>query len=207
MKQEKWYSKTEEEVIKELNASRSGLSEKEAKARLEVYGPNVLPKGKQKNVFQVFLSQLKDPIVIVLLITTVISIIIQEYVDAFFILIVILLDAVLGTFQEWKAEKSAASLQDMVKVKLLILRDQTEIEIDSEKLVPGDIVFLEPGNKVSGDIRLLESHNLTVDEAFLTGESIASNKNTELITKDVNPSEQYNMWVSSSQLVFIRKLD
>lgn len=190
---EDMYQMETEEIIKITNSKIDGLSEREAKERLKNNGLNKLPTKKEDSVITMFLKELKSPIIYILLITTILSFVIGEIIDGIFILIVILADAILGTFQEWKAEKNSLALQNLIKVETRVIRSGKEKLIDSEKLVVGDIVLLSPGDKVSADLRLIESSNLTIDEAILTGESIASNKNCLVIKDKRSISDMDNM--------------
>jgi P-type E1-E2 ATPase len=113
--------------------------------------------------------------------------------DAVFILLVIVINSGLGTYQEYSAEKSAEGLKSLLKINAKVKRDKEKIEVPSEELVPGDIVLLESGIKVPADMRLLEAGNLSVDESILTGESVASDKNTKVLDEDVPLSERANM--------------
>ncbi len=196
-----FHNKKVEDIYLEFNSSENGLSHNEVIYNRNKYGFNELPKAKPKTVFNVFLSQFKDLIVIILLVTAIISFGIGEIVDGIFIVLVILCDAVLGTFQEWRAEKSAISLQNMVTVKVIVLRNGHKEEIDSKELVPGDIVFLEPGHKVGADMRIIECSNLTVDEAFLTGESIAAQKDNTILKENIKTSDQINMLFAGSTVL------
>lgn len=133
-------------------------------------------KSKTKTFIQVFFEQFKNPIVYILLITMVLSFIIGEYIDGAFILFVILIDAVLGSVQEYKSNKNAEALAKLIRIDALVIRNNKEVSIPSEDLVPGDIVLLESGSKVPADLRLIETQNLTIDESLLTGESIPREK-------------------------------
>lgn len=206
MKRKEWYKSDIDQIFKTLNSSQKGLTHADARDRLKKDGLNRLPKAKGHTIFGVFIKQFIDPIVFILLIAATFSFIIDEKIDTFFILIVIISDGLLGTFQEWRAEKSAASLQNMIKVKAIVLRGNREEEIDSEKLVVGDIVKIESGNKISADLRLIDCHNLTIDEAFLTGESLAAIKNSNVIKSDVIVSEQSNMCFAGATVMSGRGL-
>lgn len=196
-----FHAKEIEEILSTLKSSKEGLTSVQVKEKEKEYGLNILPKSKQKTLLSVFFSQFKDLIVIILLITAIVSLCIGEMMDAIFIVIVILSDAILGTFQEWRAEKSAISLQNMVTVKSIVLRDGHKKEIDSKYLVPGDIVCLESGHKIAADMRVIECYNLTIDEAFLTGESMASEKNTDILPTNTPISEQKNMCFAGSTVL------
>ena len=168
-------------TIKEQKSEKFGLTTKEAVKRIKLYGKNSLPKSKQKSYIQVFISEFKNPICYILLITLTLSFIIGEYVDAIFILFVVLIDALLGSVQEYKSSKSAEALKKIVKVEAKVLRDNKEVIIESSDLTIGDIVYLESGNIVPADLRLLVVNSLEVDESILTGESIPREKHTKKI--------------------------
>lgn len=180
-----WFSKSQEEVLKELNVnSKTGLSTAEANARLEKYGENKLKGKPKKSLISLFFAQLKDMLIYVLLGAAVITIVIGEYVDAIIILLVVVLNAVIGVFQEYKAEKAIEALQKMTTPKALIRRDGEVKEIKSEEIVPGDIIVLDAGRFIPADIRLIESANLQIEESALTGESVPSEKNANDIHED-----------------------
>ena len=193
-----WHSLSGEDIIHNLNSNKNGLSSKEIEERHEQYGKNVLPKGKEPSLLHVFISQFKSPMIIILIIAGTISAMIGEYKDGVFIAIVLLLNAILGTYQEYSAIKSASSIQKLLKINAKTLRDDKKIELDSEELVPGDIVVLESGDKVPADIRLLEAYNLQLDEAFLTGESEGVIKNTDIAHIDALITDRTNMCYASS---------
>ena len=182
-----------EEVFKKVNSDINGLSNKEALKRLERDGYNTLPKKKDESFLHIFVKELEDPIVILLIITAVFSLLIGEVVDALVIFFIIVVDLLLGSIQEWKAGKSVSNLSNMIEVNTLVKRDGEEISIHASNLVVGDIVFLTSGDKISADMRIIECNNFTVDESVLTGESIAVNKNIEVIDKDVAISDMKNM--------------
>lgn len=182
-----------EEVYKKLNTTPNGLDSKEALKRLNKYGENILPKKKVDSFFKIFCGEILDPIVLLLVVTVVFSFIIGEIVDAIAIIFIILVDLFLGTFQEWKAEKNADSLSSIIKVKNKVIRDGKEIEIDSLKLVPGDIVILESGDKISADMRVIDAHNLTVNESILTGESLNVSKSSGIVKENAVLSSISNM--------------
>lgn len=180
-----WFSKSHEEVINQLAINPDmGLSSEEARARLERYGPNKLKGKAQKSLISLFLSQLKDMLIYVLLGAAAITTVIGEYVDAIVILIVVILNAVIGVVQEYKAEKAIEALQQMTTPKSLVKRDGEILELNSEEIVIGDIVIIDAGRYIPADIRLIESVNLQIEESALTGESIPSDKNAEDIHED-----------------------
>ena len=159
-------------VLKKLKTSLNGLTDREANRRLKEYGYNELPHEKKKSIFKVFIESFMDPIIYVMIVAAILSFIANEPLDALAIIFIILVDAVMSTIQEYRATKNAEALKDLIKVKTKVIRDNEYIEIDSSLLVPGDIIVLESGTKISADARIINSNNLTVDESILTGESI-----------------------------------
>ena len=166
-------------VLKDLGTSMNGLTENEAKKRLKEYGLNELPKEKHKTLWQIFFGSLKDPIIYVLIAAVIFSFIANEVIDAIAIIFIILIDAVVSTFQEYKAEKNSEALKNLIKVKVKVVREHRHYEIDSSELVPGDIIIIEPGTKISADARIINCNNLTIDESVLTGESIGVTKTAD----------------------------
>ena len=166
---------------------------KEALKRLKQHGKNTLPKKKPDSILKTFVMQFKSPIIAILIFAIILSVIIGERVDAIFIFVVIMINGILGTVQEYTAEKSAEKLQDMIKVNAKIKRDKKNIEIDSEELVLGDVIFVESGDKIPADIRLIETNNLMIDESILTGESEGIEKNSDVITEEKEVSDRLNM--------------
>lgn len=164
------------EILENYNTSIDGLSEKEVKKRLSKYGLNELPKEKNKPLYKIFFESLKDPIIYVLIMCTILSFVVGETLDGVAILFIIMVDAVVSTIQEFKANKNSEALKNLIKVKVKVIRDAKHCEIDSSLVVPGDIIILESGSKIPADCRIIESNNLTVDESILTGESIAVSK-------------------------------
>lgn len=197
-----FYNENKEEVLKRLKTSLSGLSEKEVENRLEKYGYNELPKKKQTSVFKIFLGELKDPIVLLMLAAGLSSFLVGEVVDALAILFIIIVDLIMGTYQEHKAENTADALQSLVKEETRVIRDDKEIKVESRYIVPGDIVLLESGDKISGDLRLLEANNLRIDESILTGESVAVEKDSKVINKEnLNISEISNIVYAGTTVI------
>ncbi len=171
-----YYNQKKEEVLKNLESSIHGLSQGEASLRLKKYGLNELKEKEDLTLLKLFLKQFLDPLIIILILAAVISFIIQAKLDAFAILAIVLLNSILGFSQEYKAEKSIKLLKKLSSQTVIVLRDSKKIKIDSRKLVPGDILLLEAGDKIPADCRLLDVNNLLVDESTLTGESSAVNK-------------------------------
>lgn len=194
------YKKKIEEILVETESSLDGLTNEEVAERLE-NGKNVLPKKKRDSIFKLFFKELLSPIEMILIITVIISFLAGEMIDAFAILFIILIDVVMGTYQENKALKSAESLSNMLKTKTKVLRNKEEYLVDSEYLVVGDIVLLESGSKITADLRIIESNNLQVDESILTGESINIFKNSDVIKEDVILAERKNMLYAGCNVI------
>ncbi|MBS4013177.1 MAG: HAD-IC family P-type ATPase [Bacteroidetes bacterium] len=196
-----WHSVSSDNVFKKFVTSDAGLSEAEAKRRIEKYGENTLPTKEPPTLLKILLHQVLNPLIFILLIAAVASVLIGEATDAIFILIVIVLNSALGGYQEFNAERSAASLQNMLKVKTRVKRDNSEQEIFADKLVPGDIVMLESGSKVPADLRLISVSNLNIDESFLTGESLASEKKTGILAADIAVGDRSNMAFAGATVI------
>ena len=197
---EKDYSREEKnKVLKELRSSLSGLNEKEVQRRIEKYGLNELPKEKKKTKFQIFINSFKDPIIYVLIVASILSFIVGETIDGLAILFIIVIDAIVSTIQEYRAEQNSEALKNLIKVKVKVIRENKHHEIDSEYVVPGDIIVIEPGTVVSADARILSSTNLTVNESILTGESIGVNKSFEPV-KNNDTSKKCMLYAGTSIL-------
>jgi magnesium-transporting ATPase (P-type) len=154
----------------------TGLTSSEADKRLANYGPNLLPQSKRRPLALVYLRQFASPLIYILVIAAAVSLALGQYFDASFIFVVLQINAIIGTVQEWKAETSAEALRSMVRTRTVVLRDSRRIRVDGADLVPGDIVLLESGAQVPADTRLLESQDLMADESLLTGESLPVEK-------------------------------
>jgi HAD ATPase, P-type, family IC len=205
-----WFTKSQEAVLKELNVnSKTGLSTEEAKKRLEKYGLNKLKGKPKKSLLQLFLAQLKDVLIYVLIGAAVINIIAhgtEGIPDALIILTVVLINALVGVIQESKAEKALEALQQMTAPKSLVRRNGEVIEINSEELVPGDILIIDAGRYIPADVRLIESANLQIQESSLTGESVPSEKNADFITSDekISVGDKENMAFMSTIAIYGR---
>lgn len=188
------YSSTSSDLLSELSGSVHGLSRLEFERRLDQYGPNALPRAKPSNIFRVFLHQFASPLIYVLGVAAVISLLIHEYSDAGFIAAVLVLNAIIGTAQEYSAQQAAEALNDLVSTCCRVMRDGDAYEIGAEELVPGDIVLLESGDKVPADLRLLSCRDLEVDESLLTGESMAVLKDGgQVLDKETALGDRCNM--------------
>lgn len=212
MKQE--YTQTPEQLLSQLETTEQGLSSTEAAARLEKYGPNKLKDAEKPTMVQRFLAQLKDPMLVILMVAAAVSAVTnylagESFAEVFIILIVVLLNAVLGVLQESKAEAAIEALQTMTAATCKVLRDGKQQTVHSDELVPGDVVVLEAGDSVPADGRLLESASLKIEEAALTGESVPVNKVIEALGlahgKDEVPlGDRKNMCYMGSTVVYGR---
>ncbi len=190
------------DLLAGLEASPHGLSQTEVVARRAHFGPNTLPRGRPPGIVALFLRQFASPLIYVLLAAALLSLVIGELSDAGFIFAVLLVNAVIGTIQEYSAQRAATALQRMVTVRCRVLREGESYEMDAEELVPGDIILLESGDRVPADARLLEGHDLEVDESLLTGESLAVPKDaTVVLPVDAGLGERRNMLYAGSLVV------
>ena len=200
-----YYRKTPQQALEAQNASAEGLSAQEARRRAEQYGPNKLSEGKKKSTLQVFLEQFKDLMVLILIIAAVISAFSGNVESTIVIFAVLVLNAILGTVQYEKAEKSLESLKAMASPTAKVMRGGVRVEIPSADVVPGDIVLLEAGDMVVADGRVLENFSLKVNESSLTGESEGVDKTAEAIDADqVALGDQKNMVFSGSLVTYGR---
>ena len=207
------YTLSAEEVMRQQNSTAAGLTSPEAASRLETFGPNKLKEGVKPTLLQRFLAQLKDPMLIILMVAAAVSAVTnlmqgESLAEVFIILIVVLLNAVLGVVQESKAEAAIAALQTMTAATSKVLRDGRQVALPSAELVPGDVVVLEAGDAIPADGRLLESASLKIEEAALTGESVPVNKLTAALgldtQKDIPLGDRKNMCYMGSTVVYGR---
>ena len=182
------------DVLTALQGTPNGLGHAEAAARLQRCGRNALPAAEPPGIASVFLHQFASPLIYVLVAAALVSLLIREWSDAGFICAVLLLNAIIGTAQEYSAQRAATALQQLVTTRCRVLREGDTHELDAEELVPGDIVLLESGERVPADTRLLASHDLEVDESLLTGESVAVFKHADgLLAVDSPLGDRVNM--------------
>ena len=189
-----WYGLDIEAVFRQLETSEQGLSGNEARKRLAEYGPNALARAEKTSRFKLLLHQFASPLVYILIAAAAVTALLGEYADAAVIAFVLLLNATVGYFQEQKAEESVKALAKLVVPRARVLRDGRETEVNSEELVPGDIVLLASGMKVPADIRLFKTIEMRVEEAMLTGESLPAEKSFAAIAEEhLTPGDQTNM--------------
>lgn len=200
-----FHTLTPEEALTVLGSSRDGLGEEAIQRKTERYGKNQLKEGKKKSLLAKFLEQFKDVMIIILLVASGIAGFMGEITDTIIILFVVLINATLGVLQESKAEKALEALKKMSAPYVKVKRRGAVQEIKAEDLVPGDIVYLEAGDNISADLRLLESFSLKIEEAALTGESVPSEKHVDAIEqKEVPLGDRKNMAYMGSSVTYGR---
>ena len=189
-----FYRQLPKDLFSKLETNKSGLPQSEAEKRLEKFGPNALQEKKKKPAWVLFLAQFKDFMILILAAAAVISGIVGDLTDTIIILVILVLNAVLGFVQEYRAEKAMDSLKKLTETQTKVFRDGQLITVPSRDLVPGDVVTLEAGNMVPADLRLIDTFSLKVDESSLTGESVPIDKqNGVLEGENLNPGDQLNM--------------
>ncbi|MDF1614133.1 cation-transporting P-type ATPase [Desulfurivibrio dismutans] len=198
-----WHALAPEQVIGQLTADQEkGLPTEEIKRRLERFGPNQLPQPERTGPLKRFLLQFHNVLIYVLIVAAAGTAFLQHWVDTGVILGVVLINAIIGFIQEGKAEEALDAIRNMLSPKALALRDGQRRTVPAEDLVPGDIVFLQAGDRVPADLRLLRAHNLRIDEAVLTGESVAADKGTEAVAKEADLGDRMGMAFSGTLVAF-----
>ena len=202
---DRYFNQTKEQVISALHTSPSGLTEEQISKRLQEYGENILTEKKRKGVIKVFLEQFKDLLVLILIAAAIISLLSGNVESTIVIFVVIILNALLGTFQHFKAQQSLDSLKALSAPNAKVLRNGKKEEIPSKSIVPGDIVLLEAGDLISADGRIIENYSLQVNESSLTGESESVDKTEEIIkAEEIALGDQKNMVFSGSLVTYGR---
>jgi len=201
-----WYNKSADEALKELNVDPTkGLDTASAKERLEKYGANELKEEKGKSFFKKLLAQFSDFLVLILIAAALVSFFIGETQDSIVIIAIVIVNAMLGLYQEGKAEKALDALKKMASPTAKVVRDGKTVEIGSRELVPGDIVILETGDIVPADLRIIDSKNLKIEEASLTGESVAVEKDSSKVLEgEVALGDRVNMAYMSTIVTYGR---
>ena len=197
----KTHSMSIDEVLLILNTSLKGLSEEEAKARLEKHGPNELTTREKVSPLKIFLNQFKNILILILISATLLSLATGHDIDALVILVIVFVSAILGFYQEYRAEKALEALKKMLSPTVTVVRDSKEVAIPLREVVPGDILVLKEGDKVPADARLIETVNLRLNEASLTGESMPVFKDVEPLPEDTPVSDRKNMVFSGTEVV------
>ncbi|TVQ67445.1 MAG: cation-transporting P-type ATPase [Balneolaceae bacterium] len=199
---QKWYALDADAVLEQLKVTTEGLSPAEAEERLNQYGPNKLPEGKKQSALIRFLLHFHNMLIYVLMIAAVVTALLGHWIDTWVIVAVILINAVIGFLQEGKAEKALESIKNMLSLEANVIRDGQRKTISAESLVPGDVVFMQSGDKVPADIRLFKARNFQVEESALTGESVAVEKITGSAEPGSVPGDQTCMAFSGTSVVY-----
>ena len=204
--QSNWHSQTANATIEVLDSDHSkGISPEMARQRLEEYGPNELIEKPRPGFWALLLNQFNNFLIIILIVASIISVILGEYIDAGAIMAIVILSAVMGVVQESKAEEALAALKKMVAPEATVIRGGRTFTIQARELVPGDIVVLETGNYVPADVRLIESINLSIEEASLTGESVPVKKTADVaLEPDASLGDRRNMAFMSTVVTYGR---
>ena len=205
MGQENWHSLSESEVLEKLKTSDYGLSDEEVRSRQKVYGYNELYKKKSKSILKLTLYELKDPMIIILILASILSFFLDEFVEGYVILFIVFINTIISVVQQKKAEASIEALKSISAPTAHVIRNNSEIIIPASELVIGDIVILEAGSVVPADIRLIESANLKIQESALTGETVPVEKDAdEILKEDCFLADRINMAYTSSLITYGR---
>ncbi|NJO72610.1 MAG: HAD-IC family P-type ATPase [Leptolyngbyaceae cyanobacterium RM1_406_9] len=197
-----WQAICVEDLFSILHAHANGLSETEAQLRLEQVGANRLPQSAPPSGWQILLRQFCSPLIYILGLAAVVSAVVGDFKDAGFIVAVLVINAAIGGYQEWQSDRSSRALQQLLKIRATVMRNGEVREVDAEALVPGDVVWLESGNRIPADIRLIHTHNLEVDESLLTGESLTVLKHASWLGDAATPlADRQNMVYAGSIVV------
>ena len=193
------YTKSSVDVIKELNSSTDGLTDEEASIRLEKYGLNEIERTKQKTILEMIVEQLKDKMILILLLASILSFLLGEYAEGVVILVIIFINAIISIIQEKKALDAIDALRNMNAHYTTVIRGGKKKNILTKNVVVGDIVYLEDGNIVPADMRLIEENGLKVDESSLTGESVPVEKDANgILDESTTLADRTNMVYSST---------
>ncbi|MDP3948260.1 MAG: HAD-IC family P-type ATPase [bacterium] len=200
--EQSWYTKKTSEVLEILHSNKDGLSREEVEQRLAKYGLNKLPEAKLDSLLIIFLRQFQSPLIYILLAASLIVFLMHEFIDGSIILFVLTFNAIVGTIQEGKAQNTLLALKKFAETNTKVLRDGKELVIPDYEVVPGDVVILQEGDKVPADARIIESNNLTVNEAAMTGESQPVHKFDEVLsTINIPTADQKNMVFKGSNIL------
>ncbi len=200
----KWHNLSASSILEKLNVSDEGLKSEEAEKRLNEHGPNKLPESESPSALKRFLMQFHNVLIYVLLVAAGITALLDHWLDTGVILGVVLINAIIGYVQEGKAEKALEGIRKMLSLDANVIRNGKRRKVNAEKLVPGDMVLLESGDKIPADLRLINVRNLRVEESALTGESVAVEKHTDPVEEDAVPGDRKNMAFSGTSVVYGR---
>lgn len=201
MEQYDWHALPEKEVLIKLKTDNHGLDSKKSTSRLDKYGLNRLKKTRKFHALKIFLDQFKSFLIIVLIFAAVVSFFMESKIDAIVIMSIILLNSILGFYQEYRAERAIDELRKMMVPKATVLRNGKVVEINSEKLVPGDIIILNEGDRIMADARIITSDGIKINEAALTGESVSIAKFTHRLQATIPLGDRKNMVFQGTEVV------
>ncbi|MCL4794485.1 MAG: HAD-IC family P-type ATPase [Bryobacteraceae bacterium] len=196
-----WHSLPQEDLTRILVANMNGLSAPDVEERLREFGKNTLPAPEPPTLIKIILHQFANPLIYILLIAGVIAVLMDDLKDAIFIFAVVMLNALIGTYQEWRAEQKAHALQVLLKIKAKVKRGGRQQVVPAEELVPGDVVLFESGDKVPADVRLAQANKLSIDESFLTGESLPVEKSVTEVDASTPVSDRKNMAFAGATVI------
>lgn len=199
-----YYDQEINSVFEELGVSESGLSSQEAEERLKKYGENELEEKEKISILRLFISQFTSILIVILIIASIISVLLGELIDAAVILFTVFLAGILSFVQEYQAEKAIELLRSLTSPEATVIRDGVEKEIPSKKLVPGDIILLQTGDRIPADARVIKGFNLKTDESSLTGESVPVQKSTEVLPSETPESDRVNMVYTGTSVAYGR---
>jgi Ca2+-transporting ATPase len=195
-----WHSLSADDALAEQRSGPEGLAPDEVRGRFAAHGPNALPETKRRTLWRLFLSQFQSPLIYILLVAAVLAAFLGKHGDAAVILAVVVVNALIGTFQEGRAERSMAALQRLAVLRVLVIRGGTEVSVEARDLVPGDLLVLAAGDAVGADARLVEAAALEAAEAALTGESLPVAKHVEPLPEDTLLADRTNMVYSGTHI-------
>lgn len=197
-----WHEQDLSTVFAALDCDEQGLTSEQAAARLKQFGPNQFPQQPPTPFWRILLRQLQSPLIYILVAAAAVAAMVGDFSDAGFIGVVLVINAVIGGYQEWRAEQKNRALQQLLRIRAFVARDGLVREVDAEVLVPGDIIHLESGNRSPADLRLIAAHGLEIDESLLTGESLAVGKNHSWIGQSNSPvADRLNMAFAASIVI------
>jgi P-type Ca2+ transporter type 2C len=196
-----WHALDKKEVLNKLKTSEEGLSEKEASARLKQYGKNEIKQSSKMHPFAIFIEQFKSVFIVILFAAAIFSFLIKHYVDFAVIMVIVVLNSVIGFFQQYKAEKIISEMKELLVPKVKVMREGKISEISSLELVVGDILMVSEGDKITADCRLLQVNELQANEAALTGESFPQDKSSEKIIFGAALADRENMLYAGTTIV------
>lgn len=188
-----WHSLSAEETLDRLDSAASGLSAAEAAERLRQVGPNLLPKAERRPAWKRLAAQFSNVLIVVLLVAGVVTLALEHYVDSGVIFGVVLVNALIGFIQEGKAEQALESIKKMLSPEAVVLRDGRRVQVKAEDIVPGDVVIIEPGDRIPGDLRIIKARGLRIQEAVLTGESVPVDKTAAPAPPDAPLAERVSL--------------